>query len=336
MVEAGSTTPVCPVFDASAKARPTPSLNECLQKGQNLIELVKAILLRFREGKIGVTADVRKAFLQIGMCVDERNFLRFLWFDRSGKVVSYRHFRLVFGLTCSPFILAVIINSHLEAIVNLLKRGESEYSFLIENIVKLQNSFYEDNSVASVDSIQSLQSFIGVARNAMMSAGFDLQGWEYNGDCFDESESGLLGIKWNKNSDKLSLNGELVREIDCARVTKRSILSGANRIFDPLGFACPVTLAPRLLLQETWSKKFGWDDAMDEGIRERFVKWAESLGSLGDMQISRCFSPDFFAEDATVSLHTFCDASKLAYAAVSFLHVKRGGVARLSFVLNQG
>ncbi|UYV84444.1 hypothetical protein LAZ67_X002193 [Cordylochernes scorpioides] len=59
------TTPIRPVFDASCKKKGLPSLNQCLEKGDNLIELIPDLLLRFRLGKYGIIADIRKAFLQI-------------------------------------------------------------------------------------------------------------------------------------------------------------------------------------------------------------------------------------------------------------------------------
>ncbi|XP_055931952.1 uncharacterized protein LOC129962236 [Argiope bruennichi] len=62
-----STTPIRPVFDASARLVNYPSLNQCLECGPNLIELIPNILLRFREGQLGVIADIRKAFLQISV-----------------------------------------------------------------------------------------------------------------------------------------------------------------------------------------------------------------------------------------------------------------------------
>ncbi|GFX61892.1 integrase catalytic domain-containing protein [Trichonephila clavipes] len=46
-----STTKVRPVFDGSAKMRNFVSINECIEKGPNLIEMIPAILNRFRWGK---------------------------------------------------------------------------------------------------------------------------------------------------------------------------------------------------------------------------------------------------------------------------------------------
>jgi hypothetical protein len=51
------TTPVRPVFDASCKKGRAPSLNESLEKGPNLLELIPSILLQFKAKKVGVTLD---------------------------------------------------------------------------------------------------------------------------------------------------------------------------------------------------------------------------------------------------------------------------------------
>ncbi|XP_012232191.2 uncharacterized protein [Linepithema humile] len=72
------TTKIRPVFDASAESSDSPSLNQCLETGPNLIELIPTLLHRFCERKVGVTADIAKAFLQINISSSERDVLRFL------------------------------------------------------------------------------------------------------------------------------------------------------------------------------------------------------------------------------------------------------------------
>jgi len=59
--EASLTTKMRPVFDASAREVGSPSLSNCLEEGPNLIELIPAVLLRFRERRVGVSADIKKA-----------------------------------------------------------------------------------------------------------------------------------------------------------------------------------------------------------------------------------------------------------------------------------
>ncbi|UYV69015.1 KLHL10 [Cordylochernes scorpioides] len=67
------TTPIRPVYDASCKAsKRSLSLNECLETGPNLIELLPEILIRLREKKIGAIADIRKAFQTVGIDEKER------------------------------------------------------------------------------------------------------------------------------------------------------------------------------------------------------------------------------------------------------------------------
>ncbi|GBN38457.1 hypothetical protein AVEN_122720-1 [Araneus ventricosus] len=71
------TTQIRPVFDASSKTGRAPSLNDCLFSGPNLIEQIPLVLLRFRENAIGVTSDIKRAFLQIELREPDRDFPRF-------------------------------------------------------------------------------------------------------------------------------------------------------------------------------------------------------------------------------------------------------------------
>ncbi|GFW13388.1 DUF1758 domain-containing protein [Trichonephila clavipes] len=48
VIKAGSTTSIRPVFNASSHVLGSPSLNNCLSTGPNLIEIIPTILNRFR------------------------------------------------------------------------------------------------------------------------------------------------------------------------------------------------------------------------------------------------------------------------------------------------
>ncbi|XP_070513050.1 uncharacterized protein [Cardiocondyla obscurior] len=52
VVKAYGTTKIRPVFDASAHSAGEPSLNQCLEKGPNLIELIPIVLNKFREREL--------------------------------------------------------------------------------------------------------------------------------------------------------------------------------------------------------------------------------------------------------------------------------------------
>ncbi|UYV60869.1 hypothetical protein LAZ67_1002644 [Cordylochernes scorpioides] len=63
--ETNKTTPIRPVYDASCRTVKGMSLNDCLETGPNLLEHIPNVLIRFRENKIGISADIRKAFQMI-------------------------------------------------------------------------------------------------------------------------------------------------------------------------------------------------------------------------------------------------------------------------------
>ncbi|XP_051161418.1 uncharacterized protein LOC127281645 [Leptopilina boulardi] len=323
VVKEESTTKIRPVFDASANVAGFPSLNQCLEKGPNLIELIPATLLRFREHEIAVLADIRKAFLQIGINEQERNYLRFLWLV-DDEIKIFRHRRVVFGLKCSPFLLGAVLKLHFSNLLQAAKDGKGSWS--CEIIEKLSKSFYVDNCTTSVESKEKLQDFIKSAKEMMALGSFDLREWEYTRDDSDKESTLVLGLLFNKIRDTISVNPALLKDEGDTVVTKRSILSVAHKVFDPIGFTSPVTLLPKLLLKNLWKQKLDWDDPVDKDTQKAFLNWKEQLSYLEKIEVTRKFGTGDF------SIHTFCDASKSAYATVTFLRVKDRESVNLIFL----
>lgn len=54
------------VYDA-AKIKDGSSPNECLHRGLSMIEDLTGLILKFRLWQVGITADIKKAFLQVGL-----------------------------------------------------------------------------------------------------------------------------------------------------------------------------------------------------------------------------------------------------------------------------
>ena len=84
------------------------SLDECLETGSPLQNLIWNILARLRFRPILLCGDIEKVFLQIRIRECERDLLRFHWVDNlESKIIEILRFttRLVFGLTQSPFTL---------------------------------------------------------------------------------------------------------------------------------------------------------------------------------------------------------------------------------------
>ncbi|GFV58041.1 uncharacterized protein TNCV_538541 [Trichonephila clavipes] len=230
-----STTKIRPVFDGSAKEKNSSSINECLEKGPNMVELIPTIVNKFRLRKFGITADIEKAFLQIGLQEKDRPFLRFLWWENGDKEKTkiYQHKRVVFGITSSPFLLGATLEYHLKQVSGHLQLTAQ----------KLLESFYVDNCLTSVDNAEDIERFMLESKEILSLAKFNLRGWVHTG--VSEAEKGtlleeekkvpVLGLIWKPDKDTLSVNWEENSKINEIPVTKRKILSAVHRIFDPIG-----------------------------------------------------------------------------------------------------
>jgi len=242
------TTPVRPVFDASCKVGRNPSLNDCLEKGPNLIELIPAILLRFRERRLGVISDIRKAFQMIEIHEDDQDFLRFLWWEDSAqeKEKIYKHCRVVFGVNCSPYLLGAVLEHHLNTFT-----GQTQ--FIAQKVLK---SMYVDNCVTSVDNYEEYEQFKSISTKMLAEAKMDLREWEHtsmeisSSTTPDQDLTSVLGYKWDKSLDSIRCDFDNKKTELPRIISKRVILSKVQQVFDPLGFFSPAMIKSKLLLQK--------------------------------------------------------------------------------------
>ena len=99
--------------------------------------------------------------------------------------------------------------------------------------------------------------------------------------------------------------------------TKWGIISDVSKTFDILGWLAPSILPMKVLFQQLWEHKLGWDDPVPDAYRQKHAKWRTELPLLASVTLSRCY---YTSESAiTVELHGFSDASEVAYAAVVYL-----------------
>ncbi|XP_055928212.1 uncharacterized protein LOC129959415 [Argiope bruennichi] len=135
-----TTTKIRLVFDASAKDSKGNCLNNYLEKGPNLLELVPKLLRQFRKNAIGITSDIKKAFLQFSLNPKDIDYFKFLWwkdFSRQEELIILRHCRVVFGASPSSFLTEATTAHHLENFPDVRK----------ETARQLQKSFYVNNCI---------------------------------------------------------------------------------------------------------------------------------------------------------------------------------------------
>ena len=115
--ESAQTTKVRIVYDASAKPNSnSASLNDCLETGPSLQNLLLDILVRMRLRPVLLCGDIEKASLQIRIRENNRNTLHFHWIQNRDptNIEILRFTRLVFSLTQFPFILEGTLKNHFE------------------------------------------------------------------------------------------------------------------------------------------------------------------------------------------------------------------------------
>ena len=118
----------------------------------------------------------------------------------------------------------------------------------------------------------------------MNEGGFLLRSWNSNcsklremfveDECFVSHSNNyekVLGYKYLIESDEFCLTES---SIDSCANTKRSILSQISKIFDPIGYFNPITTRGKLIMQEIWGLKLGWDDLVN--ICQPLTGWQNS------------------------------------------------------------
>ena len=119
--EEGSTTKLRIAFDASAKYKNTVSLIDVSYKGRCLNADLNSLLLKFRVHPIALTADIEKAYLQINVDEEHRDYLRFLWYRnlQDESIIKYRFTRVIFGVTSSQLLLNGTVQTHANKYENI-------------------------------------------------------------------------------------------------------------------------------------------------------------------------------------------------------------------------
>uniref|UniRef100_A0A2S2N7B6 Integrase catalytic domain-containing protein n=1 Tax=Schizaphis graminum TaxID=13262 RepID=A0A2S2N7B6_SCHGA len=311
------TTKLRVVFDGSAPTSSGLSLNDVMLRGPIVQSSLFSILLRFRVHKIALTADVEKMYRQILVTPKDCQLQR-IWYRPSPSELlrEYSLRTITYGTKSAPYL----------ATRSLVEVALSAPSEIVQRAIK--DDFYVDDLLTGAESSDECFQLYKDVSDTLASHCLPLRKW-----CTSSSEvlsklpnSGTdpnhvlqlgeqdavstLGIMWQPTTDCFRFT--LKPWNPPKKMTKRTLLSDINRIYDPLGFLTPILISGKIFVQQLWVLKIDWDTTLPDDMQQRWKNFYLSLYALDKLTIPRRTLSNNWSY---IQLHGFCDASQEAYGA---------------------
>ncbi|CAI6373964.1 unnamed protein product [Macrosiphum euphorbiae] len=316
-----TTTKMRVVFDGSAASKSGLSLNDIMLRGPKMQPDIFNILLRFRLHRIALTADVKKMYRQVLVSDEDCDLQRIVY--RSQPEEPLRHYKLktvTYGTKSASF---------------LATRCLHELGALIENTPIgriICQDFYVDDLISGGDTDEECFDIHKQVHSILGTAGFPLRKWcsssstllnslphnqkdpNFMINLTETEVLSALGLLWQPSID--SFRFAMKNWNAPQHISKRTLLSDINSVYDPLGLLSSVLIKGKIFIQQVWSLKVGWDDILSEEIRSKWLKFYSSLVALNGLIIPRLA---LLPESDSYELHGFCDASQHAYGACIYI-----------------
>ncbi|XP_075167809.1 uncharacterized protein LOC142239965 [Haematobia irritans] len=313
------------VFNASHKTSNGKSLNDILYVGPTLqLELVY-LILRWRFFKYVFNCDITQMYRQIRVNSAHTSLQRIAFRDSPQKdVQDYELQTVTFGVNCAPYLA-------IRTLLQLADDSEDEYPHAAHI---LRRCMYVDDVLTGYhDADTAVESRDQLIR-VLSSAKYELRKWTSNELAIleslpvdhlvdakllafvDASSSKPLGIRWNAQLDLFYFEMKPIEQK--SRFTKREVLSAIPRLFDPVGWLGPVIIVAKIIMQQVWLDKIGWEESLPLQTERQWRKFVETYQDVNHVRIPRWVN---YSTDCEVELHVFSDASEKAYAGVVYVRV---------------
>ncbi|CAI5644747.1 unnamed protein product [Oreochromis niloticus] len=290
-------TPVRLVWNSSQKYRGL-SLNDILIKGPDVLNPIRAVLLRFRV--YAALGDIRKMYNSVWLEDREVHLHRFLWRDtEDAGIEDYAITRVNIGDKPAGCVAQVAMRET----ANL-----PSFSRFKEEKRVLEEDAYVDDILTSHNDLDHLRRLTANIEHILRAGGFYMKPWVYS------SQSG------REESKK-----ELPRSEPKTMILPNQLMDDDNKALG-LGYTInddklhKGAILVRRAFQEAKVKyclEDTWDVALSEGLREDAIKLMEEYADLKQLHFTRALTPpDPCAEPSAI---TFSDGSEHAYGAVMYL-----------------
>ena len=159
------------IMDAAAK-HDGVSLNDKLHTGLDLLNSLVGVLLRFREQRVGLAADIEAMFHQVQTIEEDQPALRFLWrnlgLQRPPDV--YQMLVMIFGAASSPCVANYILRK-------IALDNHQDVAFSVDTIKSVDKNFYMDDLLKSVCNETTAVRMFREMTSLLARGGFRLTKW---------------------------------------------------------------------------------------------------------------------------------------------------------------
>ena len=180
----------------------------------------------------------------------------------------------------------------------------------------MKENIYVDNILSGCNAEEELVQYYTQARTIMGKAKFNLRSWSSNSKRLQQLAAeektgdphttvGILGLQWNTATDTLSLSPKNL-STNTSLLTKRDVLQTSSQIYNPLGWATPITIKAKILLQDIWQSKLSWDEPLPSDIRDRWIViLADLLELTPKLAVPRPYLTSSSKRDSTCNMYVF-------------------------------
>lgn len=247
------------MFDSSAKFN-NISLNDVLLKGPDITNNLKDILLRFRREEIAVIGEVEQMFHNLDLPLKEYRMTVHVFENRPSPAVATYGLRRCVAHSDPDVIDFVSNNFYVDD--RLLSSPHEE---IAADLMKRTQMTLKEGGRLKLHKISSNSKLV-LMKFPAHDLAKDLKDLDIGKD--DLPVQRILGLSWDINADVFTFK----ISSDQKPFTRRGVLSTINSLFDPLGFASPVSVQGKMLFRQmlSTSSEADWDSPLDDSFR---LKW---------------------------------------------------------------
>ncbi len=336
-------------------------MNSILLKGPDVLNPIRAVLLRFREGEHAAIGDITKMYNSVWLEEQEVHVHRFLWRDSpEDEIEDYAVVRVNMGDKPAGCIAQVAMRE-----TAMLP----QFSDMKEERRVIDEDSYVDDLLTSHNDPHCLNEILRGVEYILKAGGFYLKPWVRSGQSgrrdeskpvtltlpnqLREEDNKALGVGYLVQEDELfvmvSINfsrrkKKMRTETDLTEgevevktpnpLTRRVLLSQIAGLYDPIGLVTPVKQKGVILVRRAFQEagkltKDTWDEPLSDELRGKAIELFKEYARLSRITFRRSLTPsDWKGKPWGI---TFSDGSCESYGAVLYLRweTSDGVVTRL-------